>query len=301
MSASRGEIRCRSRTSLLTGVAGLACAYWLPGAAAVCPPLRFVLGVRNRLDADDRVLLTFDDGPHAQGTPAVLDLLRAADVQATFFLAGKQVERRPQLAAEIASAGHEVALHCYRHRCLLRLTPGQVHDDLRRAQAVIAEATGQLPRRYRPPYGIFNAAAVALARAYEWELLLWTKDGRDWQRRATPDSVAAHATRGLRRGDVVLLHDADHYSAPGSWRRTVAALPRILDAIKTLRAPEQAEFRSRLEQLDRDYEGRGAERDTAARVRQKLARTIRPVDDERARLRALWKLPGLDSNQQPSG
>ncbi len=229
-----------SRTSLLRAVAGLACAYWLPGAAAVCPPLRLGLGVRNRLDADDRVLLTFDDGPHAQGTPAVLDLLREADVQAMFFLVGEQVERGHQLAAEIASAGHEVALHCHRHRCLLRLTPRQVCDDLQRAQAVIAEATGQLPRHYRPPYGIFNATALAFARAYGWKPLLWSKDGRDWQRRATADSVAAYATRGLRGGDVILLHDADHYSTPGSWRQTVAALPRILEAIAPQRVRNKA-------------------------------------------------------------
>jgi len=188
--------------------------------------------VRTRFDADDRALLTFDDGPHAQGTPAVLEPLREAGVRATFFLVGEQVERWPELAAEIAAAGHEVALHCHRHRCLLRLTPRQVRDDLRRAQAVIAEATGQLPRRYRPPYGIFNAAALALARARGWEPLLWSKDGRDWHRRATAKSIAAHAADGLRGGDVILLHDADHYSAPGSWRQTVAALPRILDAIE---------------------------------------------------------------------
>ncbi len=233
MSAGRGETRRRSSTLLLPGLAGLAVsAYWLPGAAAVCPPLCFGLGVRNRLAADDRVLLTFDDGPHPQGTPAVLELLRDPDLRATFFLVGEQVERRPRLAAEIAAAGHEVALHCHRHRCLLRLTPWQVRDDLRRAQAVIAEATGQRPRRYRPPYGIFNTAALALARAHGWEPLLWSSDGRDWQRRATADSIAARVTRALRGGDVILLHDADHYSAPGSWRRTVAALPRILEAIE---------------------------------------------------------------------
>jgi len=196
--------------------------------------------VRNRLAADGRALLTFDDGPHAQGTPAVLELLRQAGVQATFFLVGEQVERRPRLAAEITSAGHEVALHCHRHRCLLRLTPGQVRDDLRRAQAVIAEATGQRPQRYRPPYGIFNAAALALARAHGWEPLLWSSDGRDWQRRASADSIAARVTRALRGGDVILLHDADHYSAPGSWRQTVAALPRIFEAIEPQRLRDKA-------------------------------------------------------------
>jgi peptidoglycan/xylan/chitin deacetylase (PgdA/CDA1 family) len=97
---------------------------------------------------------------------------------------------------------------------------------------MIADATGQLPRRYRPPYGIFNAAALALARARGWEPLLWSKDGRDWHRRATARSIAAQAAHGLRGGDVILLHDADDYSAPGSWRQTVAALPRILEAIE---------------------------------------------------------------------
>ncbi len=187
--------------------------------------------MRDRLDTADQILLSFDDGPHPQATPAVLDLLGEAAVQATFFLAGEQVERRPQLAAEIASAGHEIALHCHRHRCLLRLTPRQTRDDLRRAHAVIGEATGRMPRRYRPPYGIFNAAALALARSQRWQPLLWSTDGRDWQQRATADSIAARVTRGLRGGDVILLHDADHYSAPGSWRQTIAALPRIVEAI----------------------------------------------------------------------
>jgi len=111
ISASEAETRRRSRASLLPRIAGLAvCAYWLPGAAAVCGPLRSVFGVRNRLDAADRVLLTFDDGPHPQATPAARRSSSTAGVQATFFLVGEQVERWPQLAAEIASAGHEVAL-----------------------------------------------------------------------------------------------------------------------------------------------------------------------------------------------
>jgi peptidoglycan/xylan/chitin deacetylase (PgdA/CDA1 family) len=113
----------------------------------------------------------------------------------------------------------------------LRLTPRQTRNDLRRAHAVIGQATGHVPHRYRPPYGIFNAAALALARSHRWEPLLWSKDGRDWQQRATAASIAARVTRGLCGSDVILLHDADHYSAPGSWPQTIAALPRILEAI----------------------------------------------------------------------
>jgi peptidoglycan/xylan/chitin deacetylase (PgdA/CDA1 family) len=114
---------------------------------------------------------------------------------------------------------------------LAPFTPRQARDDLRRAYALIGEATGRMPRRYRPPYGIFNAAALALARSQRWQPLLWSKDGRDWQQHATADSIVARVTRDLRGSDVILLHDADHYSAPGSWRQTIAALPRILEAI----------------------------------------------------------------------
>jgi peptidoglycan/xylan/chitin deacetylase (PgdA/CDA1 family) len=211
-------------------VAGVAIGYLGPGLAATVPPLRRPLGVADRIDDAGAVALTFDDGPHPQGTPAVLETLRERAARATFFLAGEQVEARPALAAEIAAAGHEVAVHCRRHRNLLRLAPWQVTDDLCRAEAVIAEATGCEPRLYRPPYGVFNAAALRFARSRAWTPLLWTRWGRDWERRATPASITARLTDGVRGGDVLLLHDADYYSALGSWQKTAAALPRVLDA-----------------------------------------------------------------------
>ena len=76
------------------------------------------------------VALTFDDGPHPEGTPAVLEVLARAGARATFFLVGEQVQRRPALAAEIVAAGHAVALHGYRHRPQLRLSAGEVRDDI---------------------------------------------------------------------------------------------------------------------------------------------------------------------------
>jgi peptidoglycan/xylan/chitin deacetylase (PgdA/CDA1 family) len=209
--------------------AGVAVGYLGPGLAALVPRLRPLLGVRDAIEDAGAAALTFDDGPHPQGTPAVLEILREAGARATFFLAGEQVEARPALAAEIVAAGHDVAVHCRRHRNLLRLAPWQVTEDLRRAEAAIADATGRELRLYRPPYGVFNAAALRYAHAHRWTPLLWTRWGRDWERRATPASIAAKLTYGLRGGDVLLLHDADHYSALGSWQKTAAALPRVLE------------------------------------------------------------------------
>jgi peptidoglycan/xylan/chitin deacetylase (PgdA/CDA1 family) len=218
---------------VITAVAGgAALAYWLPSVVVGVRPLRRVAGVRDRVPAPDGVALTFDDGPHPQGTQAVLETLDAAGASATFFVVGEQVEQNPSLAAEIVVAGHEVALHCHRHRNLLRLTPAQIRDDLRRALTAIGDATGVAPRLYRPPYGIFNAAALRLARQLAVEPWLWTRDGRDWRADATSESIAGRVTGRLRGGDVLLLHDSDAYSAPGSWRRTARALPVVLDEIE---------------------------------------------------------------------
>jgi peptidoglycan/xylan/chitin deacetylase (PgdA/CDA1 family) len=230
MSASDHRTPALATTTALAGGA-LLVAHALPGLAAAWPALRRRLGVEDRTASGRGCALTFDDGPHARGTPAVLEILREASVQATFFLVGEQVRRNPALAREIAAAGHEIALHCDRHRNLLRLPPWEVRADIERALESIAGETGRSPRLYRPPYGVLNATALRVARTRGWRTVLWSDWGRDWEARATPESIAALATDGVSEGSVVLLHDADDYSAPGSWRRTVAALPRILQAL----------------------------------------------------------------------
>jgi peptidoglycan-N-acetylglucosamine deacetylase len=198
-----------------------------PVGTALCERL----GIEDRTASGRGYALTFDDGPHPDGTPAMLEILAHAGVRATFFLVGEQVQRNPALAGEIAAAGHEIGLHCHRHRNLLRLVPRQVLADIDRAQEVIERATARQLNLYRPPYGILNTAALHLARGRGWRTLMWTQWGRDWEARATPESIAARVTDGAGEGSVLLLHDADYYSAPGSWRRTVAALPRVLDVL----------------------------------------------------------------------
>jgi peptidoglycan/xylan/chitin deacetylase (PgdA/CDA1 family) len=206
-------------------------SYLLPGLAGALPALRAPLGVEDRTLSGTGYALTFDDGPHAQGTPAVLELLAGAGVSATFFLVGEQVQRNPSIAREIVAGGHDIGVHCQRHRNLLRLTPNQTRADIERAEAVIAEATGVAPAFYRPPYGVLNAAALRLARSRGWRTLLWSQWGRDWERRATAASIAALVTKGADHGSVLLLHDADDYSSPDSWRRTLAALPQVLSTL----------------------------------------------------------------------
>ena len=108
--------------------------------------------------------------------------------------------------------------------------------DIERGAARIEETTGRPIERYRPPYGIFNAAALAIVHRRGWRPLLWTHWGRDWQARATPSrSRSGSSAAPVAEGSVLLLHDADDYSAPGSWRKTAAALPGVLAELERAR------------------------------------------------------------------
>jgi peptidoglycan/xylan/chitin deacetylase (PgdA/CDA1 family) len=199
----------------------------LPALASIVPGIAASNGIPLRLDRPG-ITLTFDDGPHPDGTPAILDVLDAADTRAIFFMVGEQVERFPAVAAEVAARGHEIGVHGYRHKVQLAQSAAAVREDVETALQVI----GGRPRFHRPPLGIYSPAGLRITRELGLEPLLWSRWGRDWRKFTTPGRIAARATANIRAGDVILLHDADHYSSKGSWRRTLAALPEILEAVQ---------------------------------------------------------------------
>ncbi len=219
-----------ARAGALAGAAAAA-AWSSPALAPIFPPVARLAGFPRRIASSGEVAITFDDGPHPQGTPAVLEALAAGGARATFFLVGEQVERYPGPAAEIVAAGHTVALHGYRHRNMLRLTPAAFAADLDRGLETVGEATGAAPEIYRPPYGIFSPAGPAIVRRRGLRSILWSRWGHDWRGRASAESISLEVSGRLSGGDVLLLHDADHYSAAGSWRATAEAVPRVLAAI----------------------------------------------------------------------
>jgi peptidoglycan-N-acetylglucosamine deacetylase len=201
-------------------------AWTLPALAPIAPPVAAALRLPRRVG--EGISLTFDDGPHPLGTPAVLDAL--GDTKATFFMVGERVLEAPDVAREVVARGHAVAIHGHRHRNLLRLSPAAIARDFDAAYDAIATHTGTTPTLHRPPYGIYSWPALAELRRRGWTPLLWSRWGHDWRGRRAPAKIAAEVTRDLQPGDVLLLHDGDDYSAPGCWRNTVAALPEILRA-----------------------------------------------------------------------
>ncbi len=201
--------------------------------APVCAPVARALALPRTLAGAGGpqatgVAVTFDDGPHPDGTPMILEALAAHGAVATFFVIGEQVERRPELLRRIVAEGHALALHGYRHRLQLRVSEPRLHDDLRRGLAAIEDAAGVTPALHRPPYGIYSPGGVRVARELGLRPLLWARWGKDWRRLTTPARIARRVLDGLAPGDVILLHDADFYSSQRSYERTARALPIIL-------------------------------------------------------------------------
>jgi peptidoglycan/xylan/chitin deacetylase (PgdA/CDA1 family) len=200
--------------------------------APVYPAAAAALNVPRTINTGEAcVALTFDDGPHPEGTPAVLEVLARENARATFFVVGEQVQRRPALVAEIAAAGHAVALHGFRHRLQLRLRGDEVRADIERGVEAVRDAIGIDVAWHRPPYGVYSPAGLKFVGDSGLRPLLWSRWGKDWRKFTTPSRIAARATREIGAGDVILLHDADFYSARDSHRRTVEALKTILSRL----------------------------------------------------------------------
>jgi len=231
-SAARG-----GRDAALAAALALA-AYATPALSV--PARRFPGIVTRGRRPTGTVALTFDDGPHPRGTPAVLEALDRAGARASFFVVGEAVRRHRGLLAEILSAGHEIALHGDRHFPHALMLPRSVLRDLERGRAEVEQEAGVAVTALRAPYGAASLATLAYARRRGLTVAGWTRWGWDWRAAVTADSIAAAATRSLSGGEVILLHDSDAYCARDSWRATAAAVPLIcaqLERVGLVAAP----------------------------------------------------------------
>jgi peptidoglycan/xylan/chitin deacetylase (PgdA/CDA1 family) len=218
----------RPLSILGAAVAAFAAAHAAPALAAIGPLRRPLFPAVAGIGDAGHVALTFDDGPHPDATPELLRLLDGAGVHATFFVLGRMVDDHPEIARAIVAAGHEIGVHGYEHRLLLKRGPWSTRDDLTRAMHTITSVTGVIPRWWRPPYGAATTVALLEARRLGLRPVLWTCWGRDWTASCTADSVYRTVMRRLDSGGTILLHDSDHAAAPKCWLATLAVLPAVL-------------------------------------------------------------------------
>lgn len=167
--------------------------------------------------------LTFDDGPHPEWTPVVLDALDEFGIKATFFVNGFRVDMHPELAAEIVRRGHSLQNHTFGHNRLIELSDYGVTRDIARGEESIRAATGTEPTCLRPPWGESNGRVRSAAAQEGERVVMWTIDTLDWLHRSPERTVAAVAAE-LEPGAVILLHDSLGWVTRDALRGIVVAV-----------------------------------------------------------------------------
>jgi peptidoglycan/xylan/chitin deacetylase (PgdA/CDA1 family) len=206
-----------------------------------------------RVNTPEKVVaLSFDDGPHPEFTPAIVDILDQYQSPATFFLVGRHVLQQPELAQRLAAGPHEIANHTFNHRILPMLNDLAALHEIRRADHVIREITGCAPRLLRPPMGLFSRRVVDLIEGCGYSTVIGDVYPRD-PNLPGRETIYRRVMRRVRPGSIIILHDGGNTSRTDR-SQTVWAVERI---VENLRA-QNYRFAtiSELTKLDRSDNGR---------------------------------------------
>lgn len=186
----------------------------------IAPMSRHVRATERVLEGKMLVALTFDDGPSAETTPRLLDILYQKDVPSTFFMLGSMARNNPDLVKRAVSEGHEVASHTMYHQNLIRISASAIESDLAESKAVFNDILGHTPNFTRPPYGNFNNN---VSKFVGTPMILWSVDTLDWKNKAT-EPIVSTAMSQVHDGAIILMHDVHPTS--------VDAVPVLIDSLR---------------------------------------------------------------------
>ena len=169
-----------------------------------------------------RIALTFDDGPHPEHTPAMLDALALSGTRATFFVVGREVEKHPEVARRIVAEGHGIGGHSQDHTVMTSLSPEALVADLARCRAAIRDATGLDTALFRPPKGEVSLRAIRTACNAGYTLVHWTRTYSDYRQDGVERLLGRLDAHPPAAGDILLFHDHNACTVEALGRR----LPR---------------------------------------------------------------------------
>ncbi|UJL46586.1 polysaccharide deacetylase family protein [Virgibacillus sp. NKC19-16] len=184
---------------------------------------------------ENRVALTFDDGPDMRFTPQVLDVLNRYQVNATFFLMGARAAEYPDIVRRANAEGHAIGNHTYWHPNLAEESLGRAHWEVTTTEETIEQILGFRPRLFRPPYGNLNRQIVELLGSMGNTIILWNVDSLDW-RQLEADVIADNVLGNTMPGSIILMHDG------GDWTMDLSGTVNALDTIIPRLQQEGMEF-----------------------------------------------------------
>lgn len=178
-------------------------------------------------NSGNKIALTFDDGPHPKYTTEILDILDEYGISATFFVVGTNAGEYPELIEREINSGHEIGNHTYTHADLKTSLRAEIINELSKTQEVIYEAREYRTRLLRPPEGKYSDELKRIAGKFDYRIVLWTVDTRDWAH--TPsDEIYENVVTNVKSGDIILFHDfiSGESPTPEALRMII---PKLLD------------------------------------------------------------------------
>jgi peptidoglycan/xylan/chitin deacetylase (PgdA/CDA1 family) len=151
--------------------------------------------------------LTFDDGPNAQHTPRLLDLLASQEAKATFFLLGEQIEKHPEIVKRLVADGHQLGNHSYDHPRFTRIPKSEQLDQIRRTELLLSRFDGKSTHWFRPPSGRIGLSLLTHFAFRPGSMAYWSYDSLDYQKKPASSLIEIMRSHPPRPGDIVLLHD----------------------------------------------------------------------------------------------
>jgi peptidoglycan/xylan/chitin deacetylase (PgdA/CDA1 family) len=174
-----------------------------------------------------QIALTFDDGPNDPHTLNLLDILARNNVRATFFMIGRFVQQRPDIARAVAQGGHVIGNHTFTHPLLIFKSEAETRSELLDCRHALQDAIGEHSKLFRPPFGGRRPATLRIARELGFQTMMWNVTGYDWN--APPAAVIEKKiARQMRGGDVILLHDGGHRAIGADREQTVIATENLI-------------------------------------------------------------------------
>ncbi len=168
----------------------------------------FISSVSTINPGKREVALTFDDGPDAELTTQIIELLRKYEAKATFFCIGYKIKGHEGLLRQMYNEGHVIGNHTYEHSVLFPLwSVSKIKQSIDRTDELIEQITGKRPVLFRPPFGVLNNFIALVLRRMGGRCVGWSIRTKDTCR--TPERVMQIVKRNIRPGSIVLFHDTN--------------------------------------------------------------------------------------------
>lgn len=186
--------------------------------------------VRHGSNEEKIIALTFDDGPHPQYTPDILDLLDKYNIKSTFFVLGQFAEQHPDIIKRQSEEGHEIGNHTYSHINMKKVSKEKFEEEFNKTQEIILSLTGTESKVFRPLYGFCDEKALSIIDKHDCNVILWSteQDSKDWSNPKV-DKIVTYTISNIKNGDIILFHDYVYFEKSNTLEALKLIIPELIN------------------------------------------------------------------------